>query len=109
LKEFDAALRVLKAKRTSTSSFEKSQALIYLIFYGEDEIFFLAFPETDFAPFIGVLNPNFLIEGRQLPIVDIAAPLGDYPPRFSPGSAQVRLVEQLESRYARLDPASFYR
>ena len=64
----------------------------------EDHVLLLPLPESDFTPLIGIINSNFLIESCQLPIVDIAAPLGDYPPRFSAGSAQARLVEQLESR-----------
>ena len=68
--------------------------------HGENHIPLFPLPQTDFTPLIDIPKADSLVEGCKLTVVDIAAPLGDQPPRLPSGSAQVRLVEQLEGRDA---------
>ena len=69
-------------------------------FQRENHVPLLSFSQTDFTPLIDIPEADSLIEVCKLTIVDIAAPLGDQPPRLPSGSAEIRLVEQLEGRDA---------
>ena len=50
----------------------------------DNEVFLLPLPQTYFTLFIRILDPDSFVAGLQLPLIDVAAPLGDEAFRLSP-------------------------
>ncbi len=77
--------------------------------HGENHISLLPLPQTDFTFSVQVCKTDSFIEGLDLPVVDIAAPLGDETSCLSAGGTETGFLEQLECRYslAPAPPGSF--